>query len=254
MFDLISSFFLIALLLLIGFAYMVRLVLRGSERYERVERQGGGVLLGTSVMQMGYWGMQPLGRLFAFLRITPNQISAASLVLGAVAAICLGAGRFGVAAVFMVMAAVLDGLDGMVARMTGTVSSTGGLVDSVIDRYVEFFLFIGMAFYYRTHPWIQVLCMAALFGSLMVSYSTAKAEILGVRLPSGGLRRPERLLYLFIGTVLSPLMIPYEDAAAGRPLAYPLLLALVFVAALSNFSAVQRFWFIGRQAEESPEA
>lgn len=256
MYDQISSLALIALMALLSLGYSLRVVLKGSARYDRVDRQGPGVLLGTSLMQMGYWGMQPLGRFFAYCRISANQLSWMSLLLGCVAAVCFALGRFGLASVFSALAALLDGLDGMVARMTQTVSSSGGLLDSVLDRYVEFLMFGGLFLYYRERPVLQALCFLALLGSFMVSYSTAKAEIQKISLPPGGMRRPERMVYLLLGSVFASLSLPFESGAFesmdphARPIAYPMVIALALIALFSNVSAIHRFHTTARLMKE----
>ncbi len=234
--DLIYTFSFFAIMFSIALAYSVKIFLHGRSHYERVERQGGSPLLGKGMMEMLYWGLQPLSDLFIFLRISPNAISYLSLIFGFIAGISLAFGHFGSAGFFSAFCAIFDAVDGMVARKTGVASNSGEVLDASIDRYVELFFFAGLIIFYREYIGILLLTLLALQGSFMVSYSTAKAEALQVTPPRGTMRRPERAFYLSLGAILSPLMNQN----------YPMIFALVLVAILSNASALRRLYFISK--------
>jgi phosphatidylglycerophosphate synthase len=243
---------LVSKVLLIGavfviLAYLFRIRLKGRTFYERVERQGGSPLLSKSVMEMGYWAIQPFSRLAIHWGISANAISFAAVLLGALTGVFLALGHFGIAACVGIMGGAMDALDGMVARATGTMNYAGKVLDSALDRYVEFFLFVGLLFFYQSHLWVLGLICAALLGSYMVSYTTALAEIADVRLPRGAMQRPERLAYLLLGFTLTPL----ADTAAAVPL--PLLFSLGLIACIANFSAMARLRFIRRSIMEREE-
>ncbi len=246
--DLLYTLILVAIFAALGVAYAVRTTLKGRAHYARIDKQGGSALLGKGLMEMAYWGMQPVARLIAFFRITPNMLSWSSLFLGLVAGVCLAFGHFGFAAVFATVSALLDSLDGMVARLTGTGSDVGEVLDATIDRYCEFFFISGLVVYYREVPALMVLSLATLAGSFMVSYSTAKAESLQVDPPKGSMRRPERALYLTLGAALSPVTIPWleADRIYSVPLGHPMVMALCLIAVMSNVSAVERMWAIAK--------
>lgn len=252
--DYISTALLVITLVLVSVAYAIRMVVRGRAHFDRVERHGGSVLLGKGLMEMAYWSLQPIGKLLVKLKITPNMISWLSLVLGGVSAVFLAYGYFGSGALFAALSAFLDTLDGMVARMTGKASDAGEVLDACVDRYVEFFFLSGLVIYYQSHTGFQLLALAALIGSFMISYSTAKAEALQVPPPPGIMRRPERAFYLILGAALSPLFpaSPDIDFSAHTPL--PMLFAVMVIAVLSNISAIERFYTIAlaiRQREET---
>jgi CDP-diacylglycerol--glycerol-3-phosphate 3-phosphatidyltransferase len=248
-FQLYFTFGLIAFVALAAAAYGIRLWLNGRAHYSRVDKQGGSALLGKSVMEGAYWFLQPFGRLLAFCHITPNQISWASLFFGIVAGTSLAFGHFGSAAVFATISALLDSLDGMVARMTGVASDAGEVLDAAADRYVEFFFLAGLAVYYREIPALMILSLVALIGSFMVSYSTAKAEALHVTPPKGNMRRPERALYLILGAALSPVTIPIfeEDRVFTIAIGHPMVFAVALVAVMANLSAIERLYAIAKE-------
>jgi len=255
-YDFVNTIVLLGILALVGVAYSVKLILKGRTQYDRVNRQGGSVLMGRGMMEIGYWALQPIAKLLVFLHVTPNQISWASLVFGGLAGTALVYGYFGFAALFSCYSAFMDCLDGMVARMTEVASDAGEVLDAAVDRYVEFFFLAGLVIYYREFAVFQLIALAALAGSFMVSYSTAKAEALHIPPPPGIMRRPERAFYLTLGAALSTFSIPQLDAYFNfsKPVGYPLLLATFAVAVLANIAAIERLWTIGRAVREREAA
>ncbi len=245
-------------LVLIAIAYGLRRLRHGDARFDRVDRIGGSSLVGKRWLEMGYWAMQPVARLCVAVGLSANALSWISLLLGALAGAALAWGRFGSAAVLCVVSSACDALDGFVARETGTASDAGEVLDASIDRYAEFFFFAGLIVHYSALPQGVLLTLAALAGSFMVSYSTAKAEALDVTPPRGAMRRHERVVYLVGGAALTALLAHTGWASAWFEL--PMLLALGAVGVIGNISAVHRLWTISRAirlregALEVPEA
>jgi phosphatidylglycerophosphate synthase len=256
-YDVVNTIVLVGILGLILVAYTFRLALKGRAQFDRVDKQGGSVLLGKGLMEMAYWALQPVARFLVFLKVTPNQLSWASLVLGGMAGTALTYGYFGFGALFATYSAFLDTLDGMVARLTDVASDAGEVLDAAVDRYVEFFFLSGVVLYYREAPAFQAIALLALCGSFMVSYSTAKAEALHIPPPPGIMRRPERAFYLTLGAALSPISMPWLDALFTVPKAnpgYPMIFSCFLVGVLSNISAIERLWTIGRMMREREHA
>jgi CDP-diacylglycerol---glycerol-3-phosphate 3-phosphatidyltransferase len=247
-FEVVYVLVLFALAALVSLAYGVRLTLKGPAHFDRVEKQGGSALLNKGVMELGYWVFQPLARLLVFCHITPNQISWASLILGIFAGTCLAFGHFGSGAVLATFSAILDSLDGIVARLTSQSSDAGEVLDATVDRYVEFFFLGGLVIYYREIPALLVLSLLALVGAFMVSYSSAKAEALQMDPPKGNMRRPERAMVLTLGAALAPLTIPWLEVERDYPIAiaHPMVIALCLVAVLGNGSAIERLWHLAK--------
>ncbi len=244
----ISAIVLIGIAGLLGLIYSLRVLFWGRARFDRVDRQGGSALLSKGLMEACYWFLQPLGRLLVSFHVTPNQLSWASLVFGILAGAWLTVGHFGLGAASAGISALLDALDGLIARSSGAASDAGEMLDATVDRYVEFFFLGGLVVYYRELPVLLVFSLLALLGSFMVSYSTAKAEALQVDPPRGSMRRPERALYLIAGAALSSITIPWLEAVREFPVpvGHPMVIALGLVAVLANVSAVERFWAIAR--------
>lgn len=247
--DALGTILLLGGGLLLVVSYTIRALFKGKAHYERVNQQGSSAWLSRDLMEMAYWGMQPWARLFISLHISPNALSWASLVLGLSSGVCLAFGHFGFGAFFAAISAFLDTLDGMVARLTHVASDAGEVLDATIDRYAEFFFLGGLVIYYGSIPMLVLLTLAALCGSFMVSYSTAKAEALQVKLPKGGFRRPERAVILIAGAALSPMTIPWLEVYRSGSIAvgHPMVIALFTVAVLSNLSAVERLSLVAQE-------
>ncbi|MCM2277161.1 MAG: CDP-alcohol phosphatidyltransferase family protein [Oligoflexia bacterium] len=209
-------------------AYAVRVVIKGRAHFDRVEQQGSGLFLRRTLMEMGYWGMQPLAQGLVRAGISASAVTWASFLLGGGAGVAFAFGRLELGGLLGAFSGILDAVDGMVARLSGTATTRGKILDSTLDRYVEFFLFAGLLLHYRQNFALELLALIALAGSFMVSYSTALGEIFEIELRGGSMRRPERMLCLVLGALLS-----------AQPVAMPIALGLIAVVA--NLSAIRRF-------------
>jgi CDP-diacylglycerol---glycerol-3-phosphate 3-phosphatidyltransferase len=240
--DVYFSYFMFGLVVVTISAYIIRARFVGRARHARTDADGGSVFLNKASMEMGYWLLEPIVSALVSLRITPNMVTAFSLVPALLAGVAAGFGWFGLACVLATAGSLCDLLDGVLARRTGVASDAGEVVDAAVDRYVECLFLGGIAVYYRTHWMVLVLTLAALFGSLMISYTTAKAEAMQVTLPRGSMRRAERAVYLLVAAGLTPLT---RDLFAGSPShalrELPILVALSLVAVVTNVTVVQRF-------------
>lgn len=256
--DLLYSFALFGVAFLLILSYALKSLIQGKAQYDRVDKQGGSALLSKGLMEMAYWGLQPVGDLLILLRLTPNAISILSFIFGGMTGVALAFGHFGSAGLLSTISSLMDSLDGMVARKTGVASDSGEVLDAAVDRYVEFFFMAGLMIYYRDVPWLVSLCLLALLGSFMVSYSTAKAEALHVTPPRGMMRRTERALYLTLGAILSPISIQSYELGTSYTskglypisVGYPMVFALFLVAVFANYSAVQRLQSIAEQVKK----
>ena len=229
--------------ILLSAMYGIRVLIKGRARFERIDRQGGSLLLGKGAMEIGYWFLTPIAKFLVALGATANQVSWLSLGFGFLAGVFLATGHFGFGAICATICGFLDSVDGMVARMSGLASDAGEVLDAAVDRYVEFFFLAGLIVYYREVPLLQALALLTLLGSFMVSYSSTKAEALQVDVPKGSMRRPERAVYLILGASLSALSIPWFERPREflSALGYPMIVALGLVALVTNISAIGRF-------------
>jgi phosphatidylglycerophosphate synthase len=135
------------------------------------------------------------------LRIHPNILTFVGVLINVAAAVALGFGRFVLAGVIMVVANIFDFIDGKVATELDAVSAFGGFWDSVIDRFSDISLFIGLIFLYSQHgrtDYVMVSALAMMF-AVMTSYTRARAESLIPKCKVGFMERPERIVLFMIG-------------------------------------------------------
>jgi len=210
---------------------------------QRVTREGGTVFLSQKMMHHGYSLVQPLVRALAGARVSPDAISWFALFLGMAAGWAVGTGRLGCGGWLFALSGLGDMLDGAVARERGCAHAGGAVLDSVLDRYVEAFFLSGLLVYFKPYIELQVLCMAALLGSFMVTYSTAKAEALGLTPPRGWMKRPERMVWCIYGAAASALV----GACGGTQLGV-MASVIALIAFFSHLSALQRLRSLQRHA------
>jgi len=255
-FDLTIAIVNITFFFTLAGAYLLRSALVGRRRHARTESDGGSVFLNKTTMEMVYWILDPIIDFLAALHITPNMITLFSLLPAAGAGVALGFGWFGLASLLAVIATFCDILDGLVARKTRVSSAAGEVLDAAVDRYSEMFFFGGLIYYYRSHDQVMFIVLAAIIGSFMVSYATAKAEAMGVAAPRGAMRRGERAAYLIFGAAFTPLSkLLFANSASLALNELPIILTLSIVAVVSNISVVQRFGAINdllRAKEKAP--
>lgn len=247
--DLACTALLIGLLLAVSGAYAVRVARSGTAHHARVDAEGRSALLAKGVMEMLVWAASPVVTACARLRITPDAVTYSSLALGVAAGAAFGTGHFGIGALVATVAAAGDAVDGLLARKLGVGSPAGELLDASVDRYVDFALLAGVAFWFRGEPARLLLALFALLASFMVSYSTAKAEALGVTPPRGSMRRVERSVLLVGAATLTPLAA--LSGAGWKNL--PMTFALGLVALVGNASAVQRLACVRERVREQAQ-
>src|SRR6201985_3840888 len=158
-------------------------------------------------LQLGiYKVINPLVRLLIRMGLTPNMVTTIGLILNIGVAIIFISGAeegrrgdlsyVGWAGALILFAGLFDMLDGQVARLGNMSSTFGALYDSVLDRYSELILFLGICYYLVAHHYFMssLFAFIALIGSMMVSYTRARAEGLGIECEDGLMQRPERVI------------------------------------------------------------
>ena len=235
-----------ALLLAGALPYVVHALRRGKELAARIDKVGGSPFLNRQIVEMGYWSVRPLTQGCVALGLTPNMLTWMSLLLGIGAGVAFAFGWLGLGALQAMLSAILDILDGQVARMTNTGSEAGEVFDASVDRYTETACFGGLIFFYRDHLALQVVALMALLGAYMVSYATAKAEALQIEPPKGAMRRHERAAYLITTTSVSSLAAGLTARFAAQVPAPFVVLGLLAIAVVGNASAIRRLMLTSR--------
>src|SRR6478672_918119 len=178
-------------------------------------------------------------RWLALSRIHPNVLTFLGLVINIIAAFLFAYGSFRTAGLVVTGAALFDMVDGRVARETNRVTRFGGFFDSVLDRYSDLALLVGMLVWYGSinRPFYVVLTAIAMTGSVMVSYTRARAENTIPTCKVGFMERPERVVLLIIGALFDR-MAP----------------VLWVVAIIGNLTVVHRMVFTFQEAKRLEEA
>jgi CDP-diacylglycerol---glycerol-3-phosphate 3-phosphatidyltransferase len=163
------------------------------------------------------WPIDRIAALLAPTGIPPNVITWAALVANLWAGILFAQGRFAAGGGMMILAGVCDLLDGPVARRQNRISLFGGFLDSILDRYADLILFLGLLVYYAhvNRFLYAVLAGAAMAGAVMVSYAKARAESLVPASEVGFWERPERLALMILGALANRMDIALWILAIG---------------------------------------
>ncbi|HJR54512.1 MAG TPA: CDP-alcohol phosphatidyltransferase family protein [Gemmatimonadota bacterium] len=184
-------------------------------------------------------------------RVHPNIISSFGFLVTLAGAILIFQRSIIAGVVVFLLGGMMDILDGRVARETGLASKFGSFYDSTLDRVSEIVVYFSLYAYFRPLPsfwWVGYVVILAMVGSLMVSYTRAKAEALGVDCKVGTMQRPERVVLLGVGGLL----IPVFDLIAPEWRFAPLLLALGLIAVLANITALERIYSVYKVARGVP--
>jgi phosphatidylglycerophosphate synthase len=151
----------------------------------------------------------------------------------------------------MIFGASFDLVDGQVARLTGKASKSGAFFDSVMDRFGEAVVFLGLASYYRS-TWVLYFVVMALVGSMMVSYTRARGEGVGVDVKKGIMQRAERIVYLGVGSIFSPILAYSLSSWVKTPLDFMTIGAIILIAIFTNLGALYRIRYVIHRLDPRP--
>jgi CDP-diacylglycerol--glycerol-3-phosphate 3-phosphatidyltransferase len=194
------------------------------------------------------WLLSPVERAALALGWEPDVFNFIGLGFGLLSGVFLARGAF-VAGAWMILAGgVCDILDGRVARRTGRVSTYGAFLDSSLDRFVEVFAFLGLVVYFRDQPLGTFASAAAMAGSLLVSYTRARGESVGVVCKEGLMQRAERLVLMCLAGLLDGVFSRRTQRAPGTLL----LWSAELIAAATFATAAYRTWWIAVRLKRAP--
>jgi CDP-diacylglycerol--glycerol-3-phosphate 3-phosphatidyltransferase len=184
------------------------------------------------------WGariVEPIARLLTRLGLTPNTVTVLGFLLSAAVALVLATGRLTLSGLLLIATLAFDAVDGTMARTQGTTSRFGAFLDSTLDRWTELFLYGALVWHYLQigQDLYVLLAVAAMSTSVMVSYTRARAEGVGLPCKEGIFTRFERMIVLIVGLLFG--VTPW---------------ALGIIAVLAGITAVQRI-FVTKRADET---
>jgi CDP-diacylglycerol--glycerol-3-phosphate 3-phosphatidyltransferase len=238
---------LVVLLGVVGVAALSMLVYgwttHGRSSSDKTGR-GGSFFLGYWVRNWFYWAVRPVTRAAVGLHVSPFFFNAAAVALGLASMVFFGASKLPSAGWMILLSGLADVMDGEVARGRGMATQAGAFLDSTLDRFSEFAAFIGLAVFFGS-GWRVVAVLVALGGSLLVSYTRARGESLGVLCKSGLMQRAERILLLGVGAIVDPSV----SRAVGCEPGFALTIIVSLIAAGTVGTAIYRTIWISRKLE-----
>ncbi|MFP3869888.1 MAG: CDP-alcohol phosphatidyltransferase family protein [Syntrophobacteria bacterium] len=181
-----------------------------------------------------------------FFRLKPNHLSLLGMVFGLGAGVCFVFSPFW-GGTLTFLTGLLDSLDGALARELNQARRRGAFLDSVLDRYTELYILVGIWVYFQRQgsatPLITLTILLILFGSLMVSYTRARAEGLKVPCLVGLFQRGERIISIGIAGMVNSIVNftarANEAALLGQDVV--LIVVLILLAVGTNLTAMWRF-------------
>jgi phosphatidylglycerophosphate synthase len=206
--------------------------------------------------------LHPLVKLFISLGLTPNVITTIGLLLnlgvavififGAISGTRADLSYFGWGGLLILIAGAFDMMDGQVARIGKMSSTFGALYDSVLDRYSELIMFLGICYYLVANHYFfsSLIVFIALIGSMMVSYTRARAEGLGIPCKEGLMQRPERVIAIGLSAIACGITGYYRGGKHewainvfqynGIETIVVFTIPVAIIAILANYTAIQR--------------
>ncbi|MCC6753504.1 MAG: CDP-alcohol phosphatidyltransferase family protein [Saprospiraceae bacterium] len=229
---------------------------KGFSRFRDAIKKGLYRALDPLVNLLVRAGISP--NLITFIGFAMNILAAGWFIWSAETATRMDLAKVGWGGFLILVAGVFDMLDGQVARKTRATSRFGALFDSVMDRYSELVMFLGICYYLVSYHYFlsSLFAFVALMGSMMVSYVRARAEGLGIQCSDGLMQRPERIITIGLAGILCGLVSGVFGTFYWRVDRLPFhlfenmslfTLPIALLAVLANYTAISRLMHCRRQ-------
>ena len=216
-----------------------------------------------------YKAINPFIQLLVKWKVRPNTITTIGMLINTAAAVILIWGAeygqrndhsfIGWAGAVILFGGLFDMVDGRLARVGNMTSPFGALYDSVLDRYSEMIMFLGICWYLVAHSYFlsSLFAFIALMGSVMVSYTRARAEALGAKANVGFMQRPERVILIGVSALACGIFssqVSSDIKITTNWLPFPLFetitiftLPIFVMAILTNITAIRRLLFVKKE-------
>lgn len=229
-----------------GAGFGIYSVVCGRVRDRETEARSDSVVLPMGARVFFMWALRPLWFLVRWSGVPATAITTVATLFAFGAGLAAAQGSLALAGWLYLAAGIGDVFDGRVARLQGTANSSGAAIDSILDRYSDAAVPLGLAWYFRG-GWPQLMVLAALVGTLLVSYVRARGEGLGVSVTVGTMQRPERVALLGSALALGPAF----EALMGGVSADGLLIATVtLIAVATHATALHRLLHLLRRLRQ----
>jgi len=221
--------------------------------------------LKQQLQQLAYKFLDPFVKLLIKIGVTPNMVTMFGFILTFASTVVLIYGAetgdrdnhkfIGYAGIIILLAGAMDMVDGRLARINNQARPFGALFDSVIDRYSELVMFFGFCYYTVTQNYLltSIFCFISMIGSIMVSYTRARAEGLGINASVGLMQRPERIVLVAFASIATSIVsgiigggYRLEVTWLPQPLFETISIfswAIFFLAVSANMTALRRLFY-----------
>jgi CDP-diacylglycerol---glycerol-3-phosphate 3-phosphatidyltransferase len=202
--------------------------------------------VGVFIREYGYWVTNPLIYIFIKLKFTPNTITLTAPFLAFLSGYFYYKGEFAFAGWILLFGGILDFMDGRLARATNQITEEGAFLDSNLDRYSDGIVFGGIALYFSNNMFMLIIVILSIIGIQITSYAKARAELSGVIAKVGLMQRTERYFLLVVVSIFYPfIMILLKKHGITKE--YPMIVVLILMAVLTNYTALVRIIYTFRQ-------
>lgn len=212
-------------------------------RDREMDDRGSSVVLSMFLRQYFAWLMHPVFWVLRRSGLPPNAITTLSVLLAGASGVALAAGRFALGGWLYIFAGICDFMDGRLARITGASTQRGAALDSILDRYSDSAILIGLGWYYRD-SWVLLPIMLTMVATQLISYVRAKGESMGIEVKVGIMQRAERHAILGAAVALSPIVAAIYNPEAAHPMHWLAVGALVFLTVATNSTAITRLLYL----------
>jgi CDP-diacylglycerol--glycerol-3-phosphate 3-phosphatidyltransferase len=228
-----------------AFASMVVYAALGRRPDADAAGKGSTFLLGVGDFLVHWlmWVLGPAERLFLRWGLSPDVFNFVGLGFGILSGLLIATGRLELGGWAIALGGIADIFDGRIARARGLSSEYGKFIDSTLDRFVEVFAFLGFVHYLWPHPYGPLAAAAAIAGSLLVSYTRARGESVGVLCKEGLMQRGERLVLTILACLVDPPLTDRMGWSPGATVVY--VLAVIAIGTFAT--AAQRTVWISRR-------
>jgi phosphatidylglycerophosphate synthase len=229
--------------LVVALLSMVVYAALGGRQDRDATRKGSQLALGVGnfLVHWFMWVLTPLERALVALHVSPDALNLGGLLFGLASGVALAFGRLELGGWAIVLGGVCDILDGRVARARQLASPYGAFIDSTLDRFVEVFAFLGFIVYLRDLLTGPLFAAAAMAGGLLVSYTRARGESVGILCKGGLMQRAERMTLMCVVCFAEPPCVRY----LGTPPGHLTWWVMVVIAVGTFGTAIYRTLWIG---------
>lgn len=240
--TLIDTIALTFLAVVIATMPVFAVVSRTRPRDADVARRSSTALLGFWIRDWLMWVIGPVERVLIRSGVSPDFFNYLGVAFGIGAGVAFAQGALSMAGWAILFGGLADVFDGRIARARGLANRYGAFMDSTLDRFAEVFSFVGVTWYLSATPWGASVSVLAISSSLLVSYTRARGEAVGVSGTGGVMQRAERLVVLALGAL--------ADAAVTARMGWPggsvLTGAVILIAIGATGTAIYRTASIAR--------